>query len=94
MNDIKRMLALGILSILAACASPAEPAYRQAAYYCDLGYRSACTQASVLKSTVALDNAETSFAILGVAAIGLGAYASTIPGPSVNLAPWWYRWWW
>ena len=90
-----RFLALSALLTLAACASPAEPALRQAEYYCDLGYRSACTHVSVLRSTVALDNAETAVAVLGVAAMGFGAYTATLPGHAVPLYPypWYYGWW-
>jgi hypothetical protein len=89
-----RKLAFAGLLLLAGCHSGPSPQLREAMYYCDVGDRRACTAVSVLRSTEALNDAENTFALLSIGAMGFGAYASTLPGHAVNLAPWWYRWWW
>ena len=82
------------LLLLAGCHSGPTREQQEAAYYCNAGNRYACTAVSVLRSQAALNDAENTFALLSIGAMGFGAYASTLPGHAVNLAPWWYRWWW
>lgn len=88
-----RALAIAILLPIAGCHSGPSPELQQAAYYCNAGDRFACTAVSVLRSQGALQDAENTFTLLSIGAIGLGAYTATLPGHAVPLYPYYPYYW-